>query len=275
MLSEMNVARRRRSPTSSSRTPISTTWARSPSFPTPTSISRRASCSPGMRRSRCRKRFGYLTAIIDPDNLRTALDASIEHRVTLVDGDKDNVLPGIHVRLGSGHTIGQQFVVIETARGPAADLRRLRLFATPVHRPQATTASTCRSTTPSGSVWEQLKTIDKMNDELGGDLGRLVDSARHRTLEGIAGRQGGRGFPDRQGRVKERTQAGEGRARAGSGRSDGRRKTCPQASCTPRSNRLRRPDRGWRRDATPNDHTWLPSCSGSTSLRQARRGGGG
>ena len=25
-----------------------------------------------------------------------------------------------------------------------------------------------------GSVWEQLKTIDKMNDELGGDLGRLV-----------------------------------------------------------------------------------------------------
>jgi hypothetical protein len=26
----------------------------------------------------------------------------------------------------------------------------------------------------TGSVWEQLKTIDKMNDELGGDLGRLV-----------------------------------------------------------------------------------------------------
>jgi len=25
-----------------------------------------------------------------------------------------------------------------------------------------------------GSVWEQLKSIDKMNDELGGDLSRLV-----------------------------------------------------------------------------------------------------
>jgi hypothetical protein len=24
-----------------------------------------------------------------------------------------------------------------------------------------------------GGVWEQLKTIDKMNDELGGDLGRM------------------------------------------------------------------------------------------------------
>ena len=46
------------------------------------------------------KRFGHLTAIIDPDNLRTALDASIDHRVSLIDGDKDDVLPGIHVRLG-------------------------------------------------------------------------------------------------------------------------------------------------------------------------------
>ena len=61
--------------------------------------------------------FQPSTAIIDPDNLRTALDASIEHRVTLIDGDKDNVLPGIHVRLGSGHTIGQQFVLIDTAAG--------------------------------------------------------------------------------------------------------------------------------------------------------------
>ena len=26
----------------------------------------------------------------------------------------------------------------------------------------------------TGSVWEQLKTLDKMNDELGGDLERLV-----------------------------------------------------------------------------------------------------
>src|SRR6185437_4128845 len=63
------------------------------------------------------KRFSHLTAIIDPDNLRTALDASIEHRVTLIDGDKDNVLPGIHVRLGSGHTVGQQFVLLDTAVG--------------------------------------------------------------------------------------------------------------------------------------------------------------
>ena len=40
------------------------------------------------------RRFAHLTAIVDPDNMRTALDASIAHRVTLIDGDKDNVLPG-------------------------------------------------------------------------------------------------------------------------------------------------------------------------------------
>jgi glyoxylase-like metal-dependent hydrolase (beta-lactamase superfamily II) len=119
------------------------------------------------------KRFGHLTAIIDPDNLRTALDASIQHRVTLIDGDKDNVLPGIHVRLGSGHTIGQQFVMIDTALG-----RRVISGDCVYSRHQLTGRNNDGVYVPlnnaTGSVWEQLKTIDKMNDELGGDLGRLV-----------------------------------------------------------------------------------------------------
>ena len=103
------------------------------------------------------KRFGYLTAIIDPDNLRAALDASIEHRVTLIDGDKDNVLPGIHVRLGSGHTIGQQFVVIDTAAG-----RRLISGDCVYSRRQFTGQANDGVYVPLnnavGSVWEQLKT---------------------------------------------------------------------------------------------------------------------
>jgi glyoxylase-like metal-dependent hydrolase (beta-lactamase superfamily II) len=119
------------------------------------------------------KRFSHLTAIIDPDNLRSALDASIEHRVTLVDGDKDNVLPGIHVRLGSGHTIGQQFIVIETEAG-----RRTISGDCVYSRRQFTGHNHDGVYVPLnnavGSVWEQLKTIDKMNDELGGDLAKLV-----------------------------------------------------------------------------------------------------
>ena len=119
------------------------------------------------------KRFGHLTAIVDPDNIRTALDASIAHRVTLIDGDKNDVLPGIHVRLASGHTIGQQFVILETAVGrkssPAiASIPAVKftgLTGDGVYVPLNNAV---------GSVWEQLKSIDKMNDELGGDLSRLV-----------------------------------------------------------------------------------------------------
>ena len=82
------------------------------------------------------RRFAHLTAIVDPDNIRSALDASIAHRLTLIDGDKNDILPGIHVRLGSGHTIGQQFVIVETEAGRRVHLGRLCVYAGPVHRPQ-------------------------------------------------------------------------------------------------------------------------------------------
>lgn len=119
------------------------------------------------------KRYSHLTAIIDPDNLRTALEASIEHRVTLIDGDKDNALPGIHVRLGSGHTVGQQFVLLDTAVG-----RRVISGDCVYSRRQFTGHNHDGVYVPlnnaTGSVWEQIKTIDKMNDELGGDLTKLI-----------------------------------------------------------------------------------------------------
>jgi glyoxylase-like metal-dependent hydrolase (beta-lactamase superfamily II) len=119
------------------------------------------------------KRYGHLTAIIDPDNLKTALEASIQHRVTLVDGDRNDVLPGIHVRLGSGHTIGQQFVLIDTAAG-----RRVISGDCVYSRRQLTGHNNDGVFVPlnnaTGSVWEQIKTIDKMNEELGGDLTRLI-----------------------------------------------------------------------------------------------------
>jgi glyoxylase-like metal-dependent hydrolase (beta-lactamase superfamily II) len=118
-------------------------------------------------------RFAHLIAIVDPDNIRSALDASIAHRVTLIDGDNNNVLPGIHVRLGSGHTIGHQFVVIETDAG-----RRVISGDCVYSRRQFTGHDNDGVYVPLnnavGSVWEQLKTIDKMNDELGGDLARLI-----------------------------------------------------------------------------------------------------
>ena len=104
------------------------------------------------------RRYSHLTAIIDPDNLRTALEASIQHRVTLIDGDKDNVLPGLHVRLGSGHTLGQQFVLVETAAG-----RRVISGDCVYSRHQLTGRNNDGVYVPLnnavGSVWEQIKTL--------------------------------------------------------------------------------------------------------------------
>ncbi len=128
--------------------------------------------------------FGFLTAIINPDDLRDAFDASVEHRLTLLDGDKDNMLPGIHVRFGEGHTMGQQFVVLETARGRLVisgdcvyDARNIKGYNNDgVYVPLANGV---------GSIWEQLKTMDRINTEIGGDLGRLIilhDSSRWPSL---------------------------------------------------------------------------------------------
>ena len=117
--------------------------------------------------------FGYLTLIINPDDLRSAFDASVEHRLNLVDGDLDDLLPGLHVRLGPGHTMGQQFVIIETARG------RIVISGDCVY----TKSNICGHNHSGvyaplvnaiGSAWDQLKTIDRINTEIQGDLDRLV-----------------------------------------------------------------------------------------------------
>ncbi len=117
--------------------------------------------------------FGFLTDIINPDDLRSAFDASVEHRLDLIDGDRDNLLPGLHVRHGEGHTLGQQFIVVETARG------RLVISGDCVYSKR----NICGHKNDGvyvplgngiGSIWEQLKTIDRINQEIEGNLDRLV-----------------------------------------------------------------------------------------------------
>ena len=119
------------------------------------------------------RRFGFLTVAINPDDLRAAFDAAVEHRLTLLDGDKDNVLPGIHARFGEGHTMGQQFIVVETAKGRrvvSGDCiyasRNLTGYGDDgVYVPLAFGV---------GSIWDQLKTMDRINTEIEGDISRVI-----------------------------------------------------------------------------------------------------
>jgi glyoxylase-like metal-dependent hydrolase (beta-lactamase superfamily II) len=117
--------------------------------------------------------YGFLTAIINPDNMRSAFDAAVEHRLMLVDGDRDNLLPGIHVRLGEGHTLGQQFVIIESARGrllAAGDCIYSRLNITG-HNHDGVFAPLNNGI---GSIWKQLETMDRIKEEIAGDFSRLI-----------------------------------------------------------------------------------------------------
>jgi glyoxylase-like metal-dependent hydrolase (beta-lactamase superfamily II) len=117
--------------------------------------------------------YGFLTAIINPDDIRAAFDAAVEHRLVLVDGDRDDVVPGIHVRLGEGHTLGQQFVLIETARGrlvAAGDCIYSTLNLTG-HKHEGVYAPLNNGV---GSIWKQLETMDRINEEISGDFSRLI-----------------------------------------------------------------------------------------------------
>ena len=91
----------------------------------------------------------------------------------MIDGDRDDVLPGIHVRLASGHTIGQQFVVIDSAAGSkvvSGDCLYNKCQLTG-HGDDGVYVPLNNAV---GSVWEQLKSLDKLNDATGGDLANLV-----------------------------------------------------------------------------------------------------
>lgn len=119
------------------------------------------------------RRFAQLVAIVDPANMRAALEASIEHRVNLLDGDRDNVLPGIHVRFGPGHTPGHQFVIVDTALG-----RRVIsgdcLYTTRQLTGHAQNGVYAPLNNATGSAWDQLRTLDRVNAEIDGDLGKLI-----------------------------------------------------------------------------------------------------
>ncbi|HTI01748.1 MAG TPA: N-acyl homoserine lactonase family protein [Acidisoma sp.] len=119
------------------------------------------------------RQFGFLTAVLDPDDIYSALDAAKEHRLMLVEGDEDDVVPGIHVRSGPGHTFGQQFVILETAKG------RVVVAGDCIYGAQNLTGTNNDGVyiplgSGIGSALDQLKSVDRINKEIGGDLDRLV-----------------------------------------------------------------------------------------------------
>ena len=79
-------------------------------------------------------RYGFLTLAVNPEDLHYALTAAEEHRLFLQEGDRDNLLPGIHARLcEDAHRWAINIAV--DGQGPAYRRRRLHLQLFQHHRP--------------------------------------------------------------------------------------------------------------------------------------------
>jgi len=55
---------------------------------------------------------------IDPDDVITAVKLNLQGKVGLVNGDAQEILPGISCYTGGKHTYASQFVSVNTAAGP-------------------------------------------------------------------------------------------------------------------------------------------------------------
>jgi glyoxylase-like metal-dependent hydrolase (beta-lactamase superfamily II) len=119
-------------------------------------------------------RFGFLTSALDPDDIHTAISAAAEHRLNLLEGDADDVVPGIHVRSAAGgHTMGQQFIAVDTPKGRYvvtgdciySQRNLVGIKNDGVYAPLGFGI---------GSIWEQLKSFDRINEEVGHDLDKLL-----------------------------------------------------------------------------------------------------
>ena len=121
------------------------------------------------------KQFGFLTQALDPDDIHELLYAATAHRVTLLEGDQNDVLPGIHVVLGAdSHTFGSQYVRVNTReRGEV-------IVAGDCAYSYANFTGLDQSETyiplgfGVGSHYKSLKVIDRMMQDVGGDLGRVI-----------------------------------------------------------------------------------------------------
>lgn len=121
------------------------------------------------------KQFSFLTAALDPDDIHEVLYAATAHRVTLLEGDQNNILPGIDVVLGAdSHTFGSQYVRVNTReRGEvivAGDCAYSYANFTGLNE----NGTYIPLGFGVGSHYEALKVINRMMQDVDGDLGRII-----------------------------------------------------------------------------------------------------
>lgn len=120
------------------------------------------------------KRLGFMAEGYELADVQAVLNATAEHRLCLLDGDRPGLRPGLHARAApDSHTLGSQWASFDTARGRVAVAgdcvycRANLAAARPdgMHRPLGFA---------QGSALGQLRAMEAISAEVDNDLSRLV-----------------------------------------------------------------------------------------------------
>jgi len=120
-----------------------------------------------------------------PEDLDVLAAADGEGRVTFLDGERDNLFPGIHIRVARlGHSFAHQLVLVDTENGRfiiAGDVcnRPENLIGTaeyPHYIPNVKFSV--------GSVYNTLKEYDRLLEWANGDVSRIVMTHNSKREEG-------------------------------------------------------------------------------------------
>ena len=120
------------------------------------------------------KTFGILDAY-DPYDLHTLIDLELEGRVFLLDGDADNIFPGIHVRIFEMcHSFASQVVLVDTD-----DTRYAFIGDEAITRANFTGVDSMPFFIPStkyavGGKLNLLHAYQRLLDSVNGDINRII-----------------------------------------------------------------------------------------------------
>lgn len=121
------------------------------------------------------KQFGFLTLALDPDDIHELLYAATAHRVTLLEGNQNDVLPGVHVVLGAdSHTFGSQYVRVNTRERGEVIIAGDCAYSYANFTGLNGNGTYIPLGFGVGSHYKSLEVIDRMMHDVDGDLDRII-----------------------------------------------------------------------------------------------------
>ena len=118
--------------------------------------------------------FSILTRCVTPEHFEQLVQLNKEHRLTLLDGECDNLLPGVHIRTGSGHSVKMQMIIIETEHGSYMAVGDAAYAEEGVLRTGDGRYLPTGMSVASGTMYDMLFTMQKIDRFCEGDIRKVL-----------------------------------------------------------------------------------------------------